>query len=196
MKNKKLLSKLERAKEDVKMIKLDIKKEETNPKPKVNEMRRKKNFWDRGKNIIKFKFFDRRKLALSPEKSFIIHMLFANGTSKIFVIKTRGYSFEMKKKTYFLYYEESFFNLSLNQYELFYHENYVMPINREVQQKGNEAYFNVTPENAKEIIDFEYVKVLAGANNISNSMKIILILMIINVAVSVLIAFVLFRGGS
>lgn len=195
-KQKVSIQKLERAKVDVKTIKLSIQSDEANPVPSVDEVQRKKRFWQRGNKFIKFGFWDKRKLALSPEKSFIIHMMFANGTSKIFVIKTRGYSFEMKKKTYFLIYEESWFNLSLNQYELFYHENYVVPINREVQQLGNEAYFNVTPENAKEIIDFEYVKVLAGANNISNSMRLIMILVIINLAATILMMLMQFRGSG
>jgi len=156
--------------EDVKKVTLEVNN------GTIIEMKRGKKITDKKDTHVKFKFWDKRKLKRSPDKSFIINMMFSNGTSKLFVIKTDGNTFSMKKKTYYLYYEESWFNLSLNQYELFYHENFSVPINREVIADGDEHYFAVTPENLKTIIKFEYIKALTGMSSIEKWIKITLIL--------------------
>ena len=160
--------------QDIDVTNLTIKAKDE--KGKVSEMKRKKKFFQKGKNLISFGFWGNKKLKKNPEKAFVITMFFANGTKKSFIIKTTESTFMYRKKAYYLYYEESWFDISLNQYHLFYHENYAVPINREVMQTGNEAFFNVTPENLKDLIAFEYVKVLAGAHTITGALKTLLIL--------------------
>ena len=156
------------------------------------ELKKKTSILQSKKNRIKFSFWDRRKLRVSPDKSFIVTMMFNNGTLKTFIIRTKDSTFTMKGKTYYLYYEETWFDLSLNQYHLFFHEAFSVPINREVLQSGNESFFAVTPENLKSIIKFEYVKVLAGAHSIANQFKILFILIIVNILMSGLMALKVF----
>jgi len=107
-------------------------------------------------------------------------MYFGNGTVKSFVINTDKNTFKMKKKTYYLYYEESWYDLSLRQYHLFYHEDFAVPINREIMQQGDEAFYNVKPENLQSLISFEYVKVLAGSHSFSKALRTIIIIGIVN----------------
>lgn len=116
-------------------------------------------------------WFDKRKLKKHPEKSFLIRMLFSNGTCKEFVIKTNHELFKYKKRWYHLRYENSYFNLTQNQYELTYFDDFVEPLDREVLKEGNKNFWSVTPENVKPIIDMNYVKVLASSQDIDKWLK-------------------------
>jgi len=143
----------------------------------------------------KFSRKDNTNLKRNPESSYIVTMLFNNGTKRTFVVKTSKQTFDFRKKTYFLYHEESFFDLSLNQYHLFFHESNSVPINREIALDGDEAYFNVTPENLKQLIAMEYVKVLAGANSLDMRMRIVIILVAVNTLFGLLMVLKIFGKG-
>lgn len=172
--------KLERKIDDVRTI--DIKSDGKKP-PK--EIKRRKHFWNRGKHNRSFGFIGNWRLRKKPEESYVITMKFANGTSKTWIISTKKHTFKVKNKLYYLYYEEADFDISLNQYHLYYHERYAVPINREILQSDeNEAFFNVTPSNLQSLIKFEYVKVLAQAQSLSSTLRFVLVLSFVCVVAS------------
>lgn len=127
----------------------------------------------------KLGFWNKRKLKKKPETSFLIRMFFSNGTSREFVIVTRNEVFRYKKRTYYLRYEDSWFNLTQNQYELNYFDDFAVPLDRKVIKLGNKKYWSVTPENVKPIIDMNYVKVLAEAGEMDKWVKMVLIVVIL-----------------
>lgn len=170
-------TKIKRKREDIKKIKI-----EKEGHTFVSEMSRQKKIIlplrkREKRKIFKLGFWARNKLARNPDKTYIIFMKFSNGTAKNFIIKTSSQTFKMKDKTYFLDYEEAWYNISLNQYSLDYHENFAVPINREVIQQGDEAFYCVTPENLKPLIKAEYVKALVGANKLN---KLLIWLLIVS----------------
>jgi hypothetical protein len=178
-----------RINEDIKQIKIEAEEGSS------NELSRQKSMAQKDKSrYYRLGWNDRRKLKKNLEEAYLIHMLFGNGTSKTFVLTTTKKTFKMKGKTYFLYFEETWFNISMNMYELFYNEKFSVPINREIIQQGNEAYFNVTPENLKQIIDFEYVKVLAGAHSFSKILKTLLVIGFVNIAIAIISIFLKYNG--
>jgi hypothetical protein len=142
-------------------------------------------------NLLKFSWLDKRKLAKKPEYSYVVTMLFPNGTSRTFVLFCNKKTFEFNKYTYYLYDEESWFDLTMNQYHLFYHESHPIPLNREVVQTGDEHYFSVTPENLKELIAGEYVKILVKANQITDALKTILLMCFVITGILVVVLLVL-----
>ena len=145
------------------------------------------------KHNLRFPIMQRRTLNIHPEHSFIITMLFANGTLKTFVLNAKGTTFEMNKRTYHLFYEESWFDISLNQYHLFYHENLPVPINREISKQGDESYFNVNPDNLKDLLAGEYVKILVKANQITDALKTLTLLAFIQLGVGIITLLVLWK---
>jgi hypothetical protein len=149
------LFKEERKLEDMKKVQIET------DQGTVKEMQRQKKVFQRGKHIIKLSWLDRRKLKTDPEHTYIITMWFANGTCKTWVLKSKKRIFKQSGKHYYIHYEESYYDISLNQYHLYYHENFPNPINREVVKQGNEVYFSITPENLKDFIDMKYTEVLA-----------------------------------
>lgn len=142
-------------------------------------------------NLLKFSWKDKRKLVNKPEYSYVVTMLFPNGTSRTFVLFCNKKTFEFNKYTYYLYDEESWFDLTMNQYHLFYHESHPIPLNREVVQTGDEHYFSVTPENLKELIAGEYVKILVKANQITDALKTILLMCFVITGILVIVLLLL-----
>ncbi len=177
--------------EDTKKIVIDPSEE-----IKSHELKRTTRFFQKKKGKLKIRWWDRRKLKKHADESFIITMMFQNGTLKTFVIRTSEKTFKVKKKTYYLFYEETWFDLSMNQYHLFYHENFAVPINREIRQEGDESYFVVTPQNLKPLIEFHYIKTLAGSHSLNKSMKFIIILLVINGIISLAVLFAVFSKGA
>ncbi len=119
-----------------------------------------------------------------PSQSFLIEMFFSNGTSRTWVIKTSKETFEYKKRTYYLRYQDSWFNLTNNQYKLYFHEDYVCPIDRKVlvqpdnnpETVGKEkAFFSTTPSNIKGVIDMDYLRNLIGSENFNKMLKLAVI---------------------
>lgn len=121
----------------------------------------------------------RRKLKKKPETSFLIKMYFSNGTSKEFVISSQNETFDYLGRTFYLRYEDSWFNLTQNQYELNYFDDYPVPLDREITRKGEKSYWSVTSSNLKPIIKMEYVKALASAQTLDRYLKLLLILGIV-----------------
>jgi len=150
----------------------------------------------------------KRKLKKKPDQTFLIRMKYNNNTSKNFILSTTDMMFRHGKTWYFLYYEESYFNINCNIYELEYHEDHCLPINREIQiektddkekNKENEIFNCVTPRNLKATIDMEYVKALVSGEELSKFIKIILVLSAFTVIGTLLIAIQLYqmmRGGG
>lgn len=130
-------------------------------------------------------YWNKRRLKHKPTKSFLIRMNFSNGTSKEFVIATNKETFDYMKKTYYLRYEDSWFNLTQNQYELNYFDDFPVPLDRTIIKKGDKAYWSVTSENLKPIIKMEYVKALASSQEIDRYLKM-------NATISLVLLFLMF----
>ena len=145
------------------------------------------------KKLMGLSFWDRRKIKKKPEHSFLITMIFSNGTSRRFIISTNEETFSYKKRHYNLRYEDSYFSLTDNQFILFYHEDFVNPIDRELVRLGNEAYFTTTPENIKPIIDMEYVKALSSSIELNKFFRSSLVLMILNLLIGLFNLFMMFK---
>lgn len=148
------------------------------------------------KKWYRFSRKDRKNLKKKAEISYLITMKFLNGTRKTFVIITKNKTFKFRKQMYYLYYEEAWYDLSMNQYHLEYIENCSVPINRELTMKGKEAFHSVTPDNLEPLIKFEYVKVLAGSHSFDKVLKTILVVSFINLAISVINLLIGFGGGK
>ncbi len=142
----------------------------------------------------KLKFFDKRRLKKKPETSFLIRMIFSNGTSKEFVISTRAEIFTYKKRTYYLQYDESVFNLTQNQYELSYFDDVPTPLRRRIIKTGDKAFWAVTPENLKPLIEMNYVKVLAQNTEIDKYLKSTTMLTIFNMMLGFIILFFSYKS--
>jgi len=130
-------------------------------------------------------FIEKAKLKLSPTKSYLIKMFFSNGTCKEFVIVTKSETFTYNKRTYYLRYEDAWFNLTQNQFELCYFDDYPVPIDRAIQKLGEKEYFSVTPENLKPLIKMNYVKVLAQSDfdqKLNTMIVFMVVLCILNAA--------------
>lgn len=126
---------------------------------KVWESDRQRGFHYR-KGDIKLRRKDRKKLVNHPEQSYVITMMFGNGTLKTWVVKTASDTFEVNKKMYNIVYEEAWFDLSMKQYHLFYYEGIPTNINREIEMHGDEAFFKVKPESLKPLIRYKYIDAL------------------------------------
>jgi len=155
----------------------------------VKEISRKKG---KDKKRLKFNWLSNWRLNRHPDKSYIITMMFPNGTLKTWAIKTEKSTFQLGKKCFYLYTEESYFDLSLNQFHLYYNFNFCVPINREVQQMGTEAFFVCKPDNLKGVIDMEYVGRLAS----SNDKRYFVIIIIMAVIIIILLAMVILAYGK
>ncbi len=156
----------------------------------------KKNVQLREESKIKLKWRDRWRKRMHTDRAYIITMMHNNGTMRTFVLKLKERTFTYKKKMYYVHYDESWFNITENHYQLFYHENHAIPINREITMTGKENWFNVTPENLKPLLQQEYVQKLATADELSRYLKIGLLIAIINIGLSVIIGYLLFRLGQ
>ncbi len=141
----------------------------------------------------KISFFNKLRLKIRPDRSFLITMMFNNGTSKTFVIVAKNQTFQYRKKMYHINNEESFFNLTQKQYQFFYQEGSAEPINREIQKKGNEKWFSVTPENLKPLLRQEYVKTMAAASELSKFLKLSLLFAGINILVTIALGALMYQ---
>jgi len=141
-----------------------------NPDDKVTEVTHKKNIFDfiKRKNKIKFSNKELRNLKKKPESTYIIEMLFSNGTCKSFVLETTEPTFKLSnddKRLYYMFYEECYYDITLKQNRFIYSEEHCTPINREIQtikdEDGEESpYFYVNPENMKDFIEMRYIKAI------------------------------------
>lgn len=139
---------------------------------------------------------DRRKLKKKPEISFLIKMLFSNGTCKEFVISTSHETFTYKKRSYYLKYDDAYFNLTQNQFELTYFDDCSVPINKSIKYEGDKAFFSVTPENLKPLIDMNYVKVLASSADLDKYLKMNATLAVFSAFGVIILLLMVFRVGK
>lgn len=189
MKDQKI--KIKRISQDVMEAKIDV-----DENVKSNELQRQKKMFQSKKKFYKMNFWDRRKLKTKPEISYLITMRFKNGTRKTFVITSKDKTFKFQKKLYYLYYEEAFYDISMNQYHLDYFSDIAVPINREVIQQGEEAFFSVTPDNLEPLIKYEYVKVLAGSHSFDKMLRLIVILQFVNIIMTAVTLLMNFQKGQ
>ena len=122
-------------------------------------------------------------------------MLFSNGTARQFVITTRDELFEYKKKWYHLRYENSWFDLSFKYYRLFFFDDYVEPLDKEIIRKGDESWWTVTPDNIRPYTRQQYVKNLTESE-MTKWLKIITVIAGISLFVSFgMVLYFLVKGG-
>ena len=138
---------------------------------------------------------DESKLRHKPESSFMITMHFRNGTERTWVINTRKNWFRYQGQTYVINYEDMMYDLSMGRYRAYYHEDYATPINREIEQKGDSAYFAVRPENMKPVLDMEYVKKLVE-DNLSLMLMITMITTFVVLLATLIIIWMITRIGK
>ena len=137
-------------------------------------------------------FWDKRKLNKKPERSFLVTMMFSNGTCKNFVVEANSETFEYNKKNYYLRYEDSWFNITHNQYELFFFDDHPVPLDRSITKQGDKKFWSVTSENLKPLIDMNYVKVLASSQELEQFMKTATTILIFVVFVLIVLGYKVF----
>jgi len=142
------------------------------------------------------KFTDKFKLKFKPTISFLISMHFSNGTCKSFVVASKTETFDYKKKTYYLRYENAWFDLTHNLYRLNYFDDFPLPIDRKVIKQGDSKFFAVTPENIKPLLKMEYVKALAQSHEISKYLKMCLLLSAVTLLGIIIVGFLVYNGGK
>ena len=145
---------------------------------------------------LKIPYWSRRKLKKKPDMSFLIKMKFSNGTSKYFVIATREELFTYKKRSYYLRYEDAWFNINTNQYELEYFDDSPVPISKKIIKKGNKAFHMVNPENLKPLFEMRKAELLASDQNIDKIMRNLMMIGIFTALLLLLCLFLIYRQGK
>ena len=126
----------------------------------------------------KLSFMDKWKLKRKPQTSFVITMLFSNGTMKTFVIVASSEVFKYRKRWYYLRFEEGYYDLSHKEQHLLYHEDFAVPLGRQMYKDGDKAWFTVTPDNLKPLVEMEVVKALVSSTELNKYLKMIMIISI------------------
>ena len=103
-----------------------------NPNDKVTEITHKKNMFDliKKKHKIPFTNKELKNLKSKPQSTYIIEMLFNNGTCKQFVLQTTEPTFQLSnddKRMYYMYYEECYYDITLKQNRFIYSESFSTP---------------------------------------------------------------------
>ncbi len=182
---------------EIETLKSNIKlREEDLEKYKLTNRQR----WDVSKCYSKK---DMRKLRKKPELSYIVTMLYPNRTSKDFVVVGERKTFNYQKRTFILNIKEgSWYDLTMNQYHLYYFFNEAEPITNKMHplpnivytgvEKGHESFLAVKSDNAQEVLEQEYVRILASANQLNLWLKINLILCVFNAFFSMVMMLLMF----
>lgn len=147
----------------------------------------------------KLSFMDKLRLRRKPQQSFLVTMKFSNGTRRTWVISTKGELFTYRKRTYYLYYQNAYYDLTHNQYHLEFFDDFAMPIDRKIVQLEDEnvsddeqkrAFFSVTPSNLKALIKMEYVKALAESQELNKYLKMVTT---ITVVIGLLVLYIVYK---
>lgn len=171
--------------------------------PLVEESLKKRNFKDRLlrrklpvrpiKKKESLKALDKLKLKMYPEQSYLIEMFFSNGTCKTWVIRTKKETFTYKGRIYYLRYNNAWFNITRNQFKLFFNEDCSVPIDREIQllsdpnnPKDRNIYWSVTPHNLRGLLKMEYIKKITESEGEAKIIKIILVITFINLLINII----------
>ena len=142
----------------------------------------------------KLGWWNKRKLKKNADRSFLIKFFFSNGTCKEFVIVGKAETFMYRKRCYYLRYEDCWFNLTQNQFELDFHDDCAVPIKREIHKEGDEAFFSVSPDNLKPLIKMEYVKALATSDDVIKLIKATLVISMASAFLSLIGVFIAFSS--
>jgi hypothetical protein len=138
---------------------------------------------------------DRLKMSRSGDTAWVVTMLFGNGTCRQFVITTKSELFDYKKRWYHLRYENSWFDLTYKYYRLFFFDDYVEPLDKEIIRKGDVSWWTVTPDNIKPYVKQQYVKNLTESE-FEKWLRIITVLCVITLfGVIGLAAYLMMKGG-
>jgi len=138
---------------------------------------------------------DRIKMGRHGDTAWVITMLFSNGTCRQFVITTKEELFKYKGRWYHLRYENSWFDLSFKYYRLFYFDDYVEPLDKEVIRKGDTSWWTTTPSNIKPYAKQQWAKNLVESD-ITRWLKIITVIAGFSLFVSFgMVAYFLLKGG-
>ena len=139
----------------------------------------------------------RRRLKKKRDEAYLVTIWFNNGTQITDILTTTEKTFTFKKKTYYLFSEECRQDLRMNMPHFYFFENYPCPVNREIRvDNKNEPYALVTPSSLGDLIKGEYIRILAGSHNFSRLLKVLILIGVINIGVSVIIAFMMYKGGA
>jgi hypothetical protein len=140
---------------------------------------------------------DKFLLKYHPNTTFLIEMIFSNGTCREWVLNSKKETFAYKGREYYLRYEDVKFSTSRNQYKLFFHEDFVVPIGTEIIQQGDDSFFSVKPHNLKPLINMEAVKALVSADSMNRLLKILIIIVIVLALIMVYVAYKIskFKAG-
>ena len=138
---------------------------------------------------------DKITMGRKGDTAWVVTMMFSNGTCRQFVITTKQELFKYRNRWYHLRYENSWFDLSFKYYRLFYFDDYVEPLDKEIIRKGDMNWWTVTPENVKPYVKQQYVKNLTESD-ITKWLKIITVIAGISLFVSFgMVAYFLMKGG-
>lgn len=149
-------------------------------------------------------FFARWKIRRKPETTYLIRMEFSNGTERTWVINAKEETFRYRGRMYYLRFEDSRYDVTQSMQKLHYHEDYVVPISKEIvkledpsQPPGSEsarAWFSVVPSNVRDILKQEYVKVLAQSQELSKYLKAVTVLSVLIILLMVGNLYLTLRG--
>ena len=154
--------------------------------------KRKVPLWKK-KGFFTMKLKDRNNLSKRPTKTWLVTMRYSNGTSRTFTVCTNDELFKHGKRWYYLYYEDSMYDLSLDSYHLYFDEDICTPIKKELQKIGNSNYWSVNPSVIRPLIKFEFLKILTSGNSLTKTLRVILLIVILNMFATVIILFNIMR---
>jgi len=138
---------------------------------------------------------ERIKMGRNSDIAWIVTMLFSNGTCKQFIICTKDELFKYKNRWYHLRYENSWFDLSFKYYRLFFFDDYVEPLDKEIIRQGETSWWSVTPSNIKGYAKQQYVKNLTESD-ITKWLKTITVMVMVSLFLSFgMLAYLLIKGG-
>ena len=144
----------------------------------IGDVKEREKFTKDKTTLKKLNFFDRYKLKKNPDLSYFIVMFFPNGTCKEWVILNKNTYFRYKGKTYIIDTTEARFDVTQNQFKLFYYYEEAMPIQNEVipyTDEDKQIFLRVKSDNVAPLIKQAYVKVL-GSSNLDKLLVIALVL--------------------
>jgi hypothetical protein len=117
---------------------------------------------------------DNLKLAKNPTSSYVITMLFGNGTMEHYVIETKENFFILNKKRYHLNKTLGWYDVNFKNNRLIYFEEYVEPIEHGVKFDGDKTFLYITPSNMQPVMEMEYVKILSQSAELTKWLKILI----------------------
>ena len=140
-------------------------------------------------------FWKKMKLNRNPLTSYLITMIYPNGTVEHFVLETNSNFFKHgKKRQYHLNKTKCLWDSNEKQNRLYYHFDCVEPLEfLEIKSEVglNEAYASITPQNLEPVIKMEFVRLIAEGPELSRMVKIVLFLCIAILGLLLIIVIVL-----